>query len=456
MISSQLRKLPSVTTLLAEAARQGVFDADSESSRTELVRAAIDDARCKVQAGAAAPELSALIADLRRRRRAGNDRMIRRVINATGIPLHTNLGRAPLPRAVLDKVVELGTGYCSLELDLATGQRGKRGDAVTSLLKTITGAEAVVVVNNGAAAVFLTLAALARGREVIVSRGELVQIGGGFRVPDILAASGAKLVEVGTTNITTVADYERAVTADTAMILRIHRSNFFVSGHTAAPSLSALSAFARGRGLPLLHDLGSGSFVRWSGHDIENEPLVQDSLRAGSDLVTFSGDKLLGGPQAGFVVGKTELVTALGAHPLYRALRVGRLTMVALQEVLRYYMRGQHRSLPVWTMLEMSVAEHERRSQDLAERLRARGVACEIVAAEGAVGGGAAPQKSLPTQVVRIQAADVSAVLSKLRRNEPAVIPRVERDAVLVDVRAVMVEEFDGLVDGLVKAMQEN
>ena len=451
-MNSELRKLPSVTTLLSEAARRGIFAAEPEALRTRVVRAVLDEARETVQAGAPAPALEALLAAVQQRQTARDERMSRRVINATGIPLHTNLGRAPLPRAILEKVVELGVGYCSLELDLATGQRGERGAGVLALLRAITGAEDALVANNGAAAVFFALAALAQGREVIVSRGELVQIGGGFRVPDILAASGARLVEVGTTNITTLADFERAVTPQTAMILRVHRSNFYVGGHTEEARLSDLASLAHRLGVLLLHDLGSGGFVRWRGYDAESEPTVQDSLRAGADLVTFSADKLVGGPQAGIIVGKSAPLKALAAHPLYRALRAGRLTLVALQEVLRHYAAGDHRGLTAWTMIEMSPEEQERRSQALVALLAAIGIPAAIATADGAVGGGAAPDKTLPTLVVRLCPADTSSFLASLRRCEPAVVPRVERDAVLVDLRTVLVDETEALVGALASA----
>jgi len=448
----ELRKIPSVTTALT--ASQSVFDDQSDSFRALVVREALDHARSQVLAGSPAPELPAIVDLVRSKLALRDNALVRRVINATGIALHTNLGRAPLPRAVMDRVSELTTGYCSLEIDLATGQRGKRAEGMRQMLQAVIGCDDAIVVNNGAAAVYLALATLAVGKDVIISRGELVQIGGGFRVPDILATSGARLREVGTTNITSLADYERAITPDTAMILRVHRSNFHIAGHTDEPALADLAALAKSRGIPLVMDLGSGAFVRWQGYDPVHEPTVQDVLRAGADLATFSGDKLVGGPQSGFVVGTTDLVRKLAKHPLYRALRVGRMTLVTVQEVLRYYVSGRHRELAPWSMLEQSEDTLAARVEDLLVRLSHAGIVGGWCDVSGAVGGGAAPGATFSTRVVTLTPKDPSDFLSRLRRCVPAVVPRIERDRVLFDLRTVTVEETELLLHAILTSWQ--
>ena len=450
-IQRELRKIPSVTTLLAAAANAGIFRDESEALRTQLTRAVLGDARARVQAGDICPEPATLLASLKAQNAEFEAQNVRRVVNATGIVLHTNLGRAPLPSDVLTRVVEMTTGYCSLEMDLAAGNRGERALGVRQMLLTITGAEAAAVVNNGAAAVYLTLAALAHGKEVVVSRGELVQIGGGFRVPDILAASGAHLKEVGTTNITTLEDFENALSDDTALLMKIHRSNFQVSGHTAEPTVAALTALALCSGRPLVFDLGSGGFVRWSGHDPQHEPTVHELIRAGVDLVCFSGDKLVGGPQSGIIVGRSALIEKIVKHPMYRAMRVGRLTVAALQEVLKYYVHGRHRELTHWAMIEMPPLEHQRRTETLVAALQAAGVACGVVNVVGAVGGGAAPEKALPSAAISIKPKNSGQFLELLRRHATPVIPRIEREVILLDVRTMLVDE-EALVIEAVKA----
>ncbi len=454
-MSDELRKLPSVTTLLHETAKRQVFAGESESVRAKLVREALDDARRKVLAGAPCPGHEVLVEAVRDLRAAAENLNLRRVINATGITLHTNLGRAPLPRSVMESVTELACGYTNLEMDLATGQRGKRAAGAREMLKTICGAEDAAIVNNGAAAVFLLLAAVASGKEVIVSRGELVQIGGGFRVPDILAASGAKLVEVGTTNITTVADYEKALTPETGLLLKVHRSNFYIAGHTEEASLGELAKLAKKSGVPFAYDLGSGGFVRWLGHDPEQEPTVAEVMRAEVDLATFSGDKLIGGPQSGMIVGRADLVQKIAKHPLYRAMRVGRLTMLALQEVLKYYVNGDHRSLPTWSMIEMPQERMLERAQALQARLKGAGIAADVIIADGIVGGGAAPATDFPTRVTTLKLADSAGFLARLRRGTPAVVPRVDRDVVMFDLRTVQDDELEPLYAAVVAAWKE-
>jgi L-seryl-tRNA(Ser) seleniumtransferase len=358
------------------------------------------------------------------------------VINATGVIIHTNLGRAPLADAARARVLELGGGYTNLEYDLERGIRGSRAVHAELLLTRITGAEAAAVVNNNAGATLLVLAALAGGREVIISRGELVEIGGGFRVPDVLAQSGAILREVGTTNRTRAGDYSAAIGDRTALILRVHPSNFRIEGFTARPSLDELAALAHRFELPLVEDLGSGALAPL----VKDEPLVADSLRAGADVVCFSGDKLLGGPQAGILVGRRDLIDRIRTHPLMRALRVDKLTYAALEATLIEYLAGRAtQSVPVARMLSMRVEEVEARARELADRLRARGWQVEVLDGRSTIGGGSAPGVELPTKLVALSRAGESADTTEaaLRHRRLPVIGRIERDRVVLDLRTV-------------------
>jgi L-seryl-tRNA(Ser) seleniumtransferase len=364
---------------------------------------------------------------------------LRRTLNATGVVVHTNLGRAPLPDAALERVREVGRGYSNLEYDLTSGARGSRQDHVAALLRRLTGAEAALVVNNNAAAVLLALAALAEGREVVVSRGELIEIGDGFRIPDVLARSGARLVEVGTTNRTRASDYERAIGPETALLLRVHQSNFRVVGFTELPTVAELTGVARRHGLPLVDDLGSGVLV-----DVPDEPSVHDALEAGADLVCFSGDKLLGGPQAGIVVGRAELVERLRGHPLQRALRADKLTLAALEGTLGLYLDRERalREVPVLRMLlEPAEAVHARAAR-LAGLLD--GSVEETVAR---VGGGALPLAELPSFACAVE----EELAARLRGGEPPVVGIVRDGRLLLDCRTLT----DGEVDEVAEAVRD-
>src|SRR5436305_11497788 len=364
----QLRDLPSVDELAREAGDPLAVDA---------ARAVIDRAREQIRAGVDPGDLAARLreelADVRQPR-------LRRVLNATGVVVHTNLGRAPLAEEAVERVAEVARGYSNLEYDLGDGARGSRQDHIAAILRRLTGAEASLVVNNNAAAVLLALAALAEGRDVVVSRGELIEIGDGFRIPDVLARSGARLVEVGTTNRTRAADYERAIGPETALVLRVHQSNFRVVGFTEQPSLRELSRVARSHDIWLVDDLGSGAFAQF-----EDEPSAKDALAAGADLVCFSGDKLLGGPQAGIVVGRAELVECLRRHPLQRALRADKLTLAALEGTLLAYLDSPE-LIPVVRMLREQAGEVRRRAERLCEA-----VGGELEQTVARVGGGALP-----------------------------------------------------------------
>jgi L-seryl-tRNA(Ser) seleniumtransferase len=373
-------------------------------------------------------------------------RSLEPVINASGVVLHTNLGRAPLAAAALHRIVEIGRGYSTLEYDAVEGVRGRRDRHAEALLRHLTTADAAVVVNNNAAATLLMLAALASGREVIVSRGELVEIGGGFRVPDVMAQSGAVLREVGTTNKTRAADYAAAIGERTALILRVHPSNFRIEGFTERPALGELVAIGRRCGVPVAEDLGSGDLAAaGSASPLEHEPSVRDSVAAGVDVLCFSGDKLLGGPQAGIIVGRAELVDRVRRHPLMRALRVDKLTYAALEATLAEYAAGRaSQTVPVQRMLTMRADEIRARAETLAAQLNAiDGWRAELQAGASAVGGGSAPGVELPTWLVAIEKRGLSpdALDARLRGLAPPIVARIEHDRVLLDLRTVFPEQ---------------
>ena len=403
----------------------------------DAARAVIERAREEIRLGREPGDLAA-----RMRKEIGSLRTarLRRTLNATGILVHTNLGRAPLPEAALERVSEVGRGYSNLEYDLAGGRRGSRQEHVTGILRRLTGAEAALVVNNNAAAVMLALAALAEGREVLVSRGELIEIGDGFRIPDVLARSGARLVEVGTTNRTRASDYERAIGSETGAILRVHQSNFRVLGFTERPELRRLAEIARRTGLPLVDDLGSGALV-----DLHDEPQARDSVAAGADLVCFSGDKLLGGPQAGIVVGRAELVERLRRHPLQRALRADKLTLAALEGTLQLYLDPERarREVPVLRMLEEPLESVRGR----AERLSAAvGRAVEETVAR--VGGGALPLMELASFACAVE----EELAEPLRLGEPPVVGVVRDGRLLLDCRTLTDAEADEVAAAVASA----
>jgi L-seryl-tRNA(Ser) seleniumtransferase len=371
---------------------------------------------------------------------------LRRVINATGVILHTNLGRAPLSRAAVEAVAAAAGSYSNLELDIDTGRRGERSALVSGLLTSLFSCEAALVVNNNAAAVLLALSALCKGREVIVSRGQLVEIGGSFRMPDVMRASGARMVEVGTTNRTRKADYEDAVTARTAALLRVHTSNFRVEGFTESTSLADMAAVAHGRGVLLLDDLGSGATDA-----IADEPIISESL-SHCDVVTFSGDKLIGGPQCGIVLGATEAgaaaVRKMSRHPLARAVRIDKLTLAALEATLRQRLTGHLDEIPVERMLRVSVQEVRRRAALWSVKLEERGVESRLVEGESAVGGGSVPGQGLPTVLVALTG-PASRLSAALRRGDPPVIARIENDVCCLDPRTVLRGEDETLIDAV-------
>ena len=409
----RLRDLPSVD----ELARTSDDPLAVEAARIVLARA-----REEIQAGSDPGDLQARLADELGAARAPR---LRQALNATGVIVHTNLGRAPLAEAALERVREVGRGYSNLEYDLSAGTRGSRQDHVAGILRRLTGSEAALVVNNNAAAVLLALAALAEGRDVLVSRGELIEIGDGFRIPDVLARSGARLVEVGTTNRTRAADYEQAIGPETAVLLRVHQSNFRLVGFTELPTVADLAKVAQRHELPLVDDLGSGAIAR-----IEDEPSVRESLQAGADLVCFSGDKLLGGPQAGIVVGRAELVERLRRHPLQRAVRADKLTLAALEGTLALYLDPE-RALAEIPVLRMA-AEPADAVKARAERL-AELVGGEVEETVARIGGGALPLAELPSFACAVE----EELTGPLRAGEPPVIGVIRDGRLLLDCRTL-------------------
>jgi L-seryl-tRNA(Ser) seleniumtransferase len=451
MAKDLLRKLPSVDRLLSSGASQDLLRAAGRDLFTQCLRDTLDDLRARLKSGADAPVdepsiLAAVAARVAAKQRPG----LCRVINATGIILHTGLGRAVLPKPALDAIAAEQKGYSLLEVDRATGERSIRETFIVKLLQEITGAEAATVVNNNAGATLITLATLARGREVITSRGQLVEIGGSFRIPDVMEQSGAKLVEVGTTNKTYVSDYEKKINPQTALLLRVHTSNYRIVGFTATPTLEELVALGKKHGLPVMDDLGSGAFVDLRPYGIEGEPTVQESVATGADVITFSGDKLLGGPQAGFIVGKKKVVSEIRKNPLFRALRVDKLKLTAMEATLKLYLDRERlmREHPTLRMISMGADELERRALELASKLP--GLSVEIRADHSEVGGGSVPAQQLPTKVVAVRAPSLDDAAARLRAGTPCVFARVQHDRLLFDVRTLQ----DGEIDELAAAVR--
>ncbi len=437
--TASLRDLPSVDRVLAEPALAAVLERYRRDFVVDAVRDDLARAREAVGAGGSVPSSAGVARAVAARLEERASAWPTPVINATGVILHTNLGRAPLSEASVRAAAAGAEGYADLEMELEGGRRGSRHAAVAGLLRQLTGAEAGIVVNNNAGAMLLGLAAVASGKEVVVSRGEASEIGGGFRIPDVLAESGAKLVEVGTVNRTYAHDYERALTPQTGALLVVHRSNFQVVGFTHEAELAEVAAVGRTAGVPVLHDLGSGALLDTAEYGLTHETTPQESLAAGASLVFFSGDKLLGGPQAGIVVGSSPLVDQLAAHPLARALRADKLTLAALHATLLHYVRGEAaEALPVWRMIGVSAEELAARAGALASLI---GKGAGVQPGRSALGGGSLPGDELPTRLVVLDAGGVPGgaeeLTRRLRTGDPPIVARIEEGRVLLDPRTV-------------------
>lgn len=462
--ASRLRRLPAVSRLLQdERIRQAVAE-HGRDLVVDCAREALEEIRRRLKRGETLPtDLSSVVGAVLREVERWSTLSLRGAINATGVILHTGLGRAVLAESARRAVAEVAMGHSMLEIDRDTGERGDRVEHVRDLLCRLTGAEDATVVNNNAGAVLLAVTVLAQGREVIISRGQLVEIGGAFRMPDIIAQSGAKLVEVGTTNRTRLSDYERAITPETALILRCHPSNFRIVGFTEEVSVGELASLAHRQGLHLLDDVGSGCLVNTEQFGLEHEPTLQESVQAGSDVVTCSGDKLLGGPQAGIILGRREIVQRIRRHPLHRALRVDKLTLSALEATLRLYLNMETalREIPVLRALAMSEGEIRKRAQQIKGRLQrvvpAGAVTVTVREGVSEVGGGSLPGQQLRTVLVCLGSSqvDASQLARALRWQEPAVFARIERNEVVLDPRTVLLKETDMLVQAVARAVTQ-
>lgn len=448
-VNRLLRSLPSVDTLLSEATTHELVLQHGRELVVRACREVLDDVRAEIQTRGVAP--NDYLALLHRQVEQFVSSTLVRVINGTGVVIHTNLGRAPLSAAALAAMAEIGAGYSNLEFDLGEGQRGSRYDHVAGLLAELSGAKAALVVNNTAAALVLALTTLAEGREVIVSRAHLVEIGGGFRIPDIMRQSGALLREVGTTNRTYLWDYTAAAGDQTALFMRLHSSNFRIEGFVHQPSLEELVAAAHERGLLVVDDLGSGALLDTAKYGMAKEPMIQESVAAGADLVLFSGDKLLGGPQAGCIAGTAAVVGALRRHPLARALRVDKTTLAGLDATLRAYQRGRPtEEIPIWQMIAQGEEKLEERARSWAGKLREQGIPAEVSPGLSTVGGGSLPGETLPTWLLSLPGAHPSRWAAALRAHRPPVVPRIENDHLLVDPRTVLPEQEAALLEALV------
>jgi L-seryl-tRNA(Ser) seleniumtransferase len=427
------RDLPSVDRLL----RDPLLESLPRELARQAARDVLDEARRATRNGGWTFGIEDLPGLVAQRVREASQPRLRPVLNASGVVIHTNLGRAPLSRAALEAAHDAAQGYSNLEYDLDQGERGSRHNLVTDLLKRLTGAEDALVANNNAAAVLLILSALGQGREAIISRGQLVEIGGGFRIPDVMRQSGVSLVEVGTTNRTYAADFEAAIGDRTALLLRVHASNFLQLGFIHQPSLEELVEVGTRHELAVVDDLGSGSLLDTARFGLAREPMVQSSVAAGMTLVAFSGDKLLGGPQAGIIVGRAAEVARLRRHPLMRAIRPDKLTLAALGATLVHYLRGEaEREVPVWRMISTPPDALEQRALHLAEQLGAT-----AVESRSAIGGGSLPGQTQPSWAVALQADSPDRLAATLRRADPPVISRIEGDRVLLDLRAILPEQ---------------
>lgn len=449
-----LRELPSIDRLLRLPVVIELVDEYGRSLILEALRHTIEATRADILNGATYVPMNAMLAQTAREwLESLLAPTLHPVINATGVIIHTNLGRAPLSEAALHAVQAVGHSYSTLEYDLAQGERGSRSLHAEALLTRLTGAEAALVVNNNAAAVLLLLSALCQGKEVIISRGQLVEIGGGFRIPDVLAQSGARLVEVGTTNRTHLYDYERAITADTAAIMVAHYSNYKVIGFTAEPALAELAELAHAHNLPLLYDQGSGALLDVSPYGLTPEPTVLDGLAAGCDLVAFSGDKLLGGPQAGIICGRSELVAQLKRHPLARAVRADKLCLAALAATLTHYLTNTATTaVPVWRMMARPADDIQAEAYTWAARLQEHGYKATVINGRSTVGGGSLPGTSLPTWLVAIDHPSITDLAERLRLGSPSIISRIQDDHLLIDPRTVLPDQIEPLLNMIVQA----
>ncbi|MCB0208923.1 MAG: L-seryl-tRNA(Sec) selenium transferase [Anaerolineae bacterium] len=462
MVQTELRKLPSVNTLLETQELLVLAEVHGHDLVVDAVRTELDLARRKIIAGKSSNTLSQLTQSITDRVISTTRPTLQSVINATGVIIHTNLGRALLSYRAQEAMVQAASAYSNLEYSLEAGERGSRYVHAAELLCRLTGAEAALVVNNNAAAVVLTLMALAQHKPVLISRSQLVEIGGGFRVPDIMAQSGAKLVEVGTTNRTYIRDYEQALDPESSgLILSVHHSNYQITGFTAQPSLAELADLAHQNAIPFMEDLGSGTLLDTSLFGLDHEPTIQESIAAGVDIVTASGDKLLGGPQAGLILGRADLIARLKKHPLTRALRVDKTTLAALQATLLAYLENKATlEIPVWRMIAAEVATLAQRASHWLTVLKnvpaLSEIPLEVIDTVSTVGGGSLPGQTLPTKALAVMVASPDDLAERLRLPTANVLPvvaRIEANRLILDPRTVLVEQDESLLDAVKSAL---
>jgi len=452
MSDNPYRHLPSLDALLARPEVAALITEFGRESVRDEARALLETIRAEIRKGSSPPDSDTIAARLQEATRAHLAPSLVPVINATGVIIHTNLGRALLSQAAQQAMLDVARGYSNLEYDLSAGKRGSRYIHAEDMLTRLTGAEAALVVNNNAAAVNLALSTLAAGREVVISRSELVEIGGGFRIPDILAQSGATLVEVGTTNRTRLADYEAAINFDTGLLLKVHQSNYRIIGFTSSVSLPELVEFSRQLPfpIPVANDLGSGTLLDTRPYGLEYEPTVQDSVQAGADVITFSGDKLLGGPQAGIILGSKDVIDEIKQQPMTRAFRVDKTTLAALQATLAAYLRGSAlQEIPVWRMISAPAQELEARARAWADELTRSGVSVELMPGGSTVGGGSLPGQTLPTTLLALSTPHPQRMLAALRAQPIPIIARVQDDWVVFDPRTILPEQEPVLLDAI-------
>ncbi len=449
-----LRQLPSIDSLLTSAKSNSLQASYGRSLTLQALRAALADTRQVIQSGELdrAPDEAELIAMAAGWLDTFLAPTLYPVINATGVIVHTNLGRAPLCDTAISAINDVASGYSNLEYDIESGSRGSRSTHAAELLKNITGAEDAIVVNNNASAVLLMLSGLCQDREVIISRSQLVEIGGGFRVPDVMAQSGAHLVEVGTTNRTHLFDYERAITLETAALMVAHHSNYKIIGFTSEPTIEELAQVAHHNELPLLFDQGSGALLDVTPFGLDHEVTVMEGLQSGTDIVAFSGDKLLGGPQAGILCGRADLIDVLRRHPLARAMRPDKTCLAALSATLTHYLRGEaEQAIPVWRMIARTVDDIEAEADFWIGQLRQAGISAQIADGRSRVGGGSLPGSSLPTKLVAIESEDVEQLAARMRQAVNPVIGRIQDERLLLDPRTLLPGQAPGLIQTVVE-----
>lgn len=444
---SDLRQLPSIEQLLQIPQVGDWIECFGRSLTLSVLREVLENVRQRYPNTGYIPNHAELLSEFEQRLGERTTPTLQEVINTTGVIIHTNLGRAPLSSKALRAIHEMARGYSNLEFDLESGKRGSRSVHCERLLKELTGAEAALVVNNNAAAVLLALTALARRRSVVIARSQLVEIGGGFRVPDVMKQSGAKLVEIGTTNRVHPKDYIDAINEfKPALVMRTHRSNFQLIGFTSEPSLKEIVEISHHAGIPVIDDLGSGALLDTAEFGLAHEPMVQESISAGADIVCFSGDKLLGGPQAGIIVGRSDLITRLRAHPLARAVRADKLCLAGLQETLLHYLKSEAlREIPIWKMICLSADQIFERAQrwmtDLGQG--------EVIPGQSTIGGGSLPGETLPTYLLALDHPKPTHLIASLRKSNPPIIARLQDNRVLLDPRTVMEEQIPTLIRSL-------